>query len=157
MSQQEDLGAIARAIIEDNLYMALGTSDEQGQPWVSPVYYAHAGYREFYWVSLPEAAHSRNIAVRPQISIVIFDSQAPIGTGQGVYLSAVAEELTGADLDGGIDIYSRRSQLHGAAEWEASDVRSPAVHRLYRATVSDQWILDKTSDRRGDRRIQVFL
>jgi hypothetical protein len=106
---------------------------------------------------LPEATHSRNIAVRPQISIVIFDSQAPIGTGQGVYLSAVAEELTGAGLDRGIEIYSRRSRLHGAAEWKASDVRSPAVHRLYRATISEQWILEKEPGDRGDRRIEVAV
>ena len=78
------------------MYMVLGTADESGQPWVSPVYYASAEYKEYYWVSSPEVRHSRNIAIRPQVSIVIFDSQAPIGTGQGVYMSAIAEELTGA-------------------------------------------------------------
>jgi hypothetical protein len=34
-----DLGAIARSIIDSNLYMTLGTADEDGNPWVSPVYY----------------------------------------------------------------------------------------------------------------------
>jgi hypothetical protein len=135
--------------------VALGTSDEQGQPWVSPVYYASAGYREFYWVSLPEARHSVNIAARPQISIVIFDSQAPINTGQAVYMRAVAQELTGADRDRGIEFFSRRTQAHGAGEWRADEVRPPAFHRLYRATSSEQWILDKTPGRRGDHRIEV--
>jgi hypothetical protein len=36
------------------------------------------------------------------VSVVIFDSQAPINTGQGVYMSALAEELTDAELDRGI-------------------------------------------------------
>ena len=88
-----DPAGVARAIIDANLYMVLGTADRDGRPWVSPVYYAPAGYAEFYWVSYPEARHSRNLAVRPRIGIVIFDSRAPIGTGQGVYMSAVAREL----------------------------------------------------------------
>src|SRR5688572_30528963 len=99
MDKQQDLTAIARTIVDSNMYMVLGTADKSGQPWVSPVYYASAGYKEFYWVSSPEVRHSRNIAIRPQVSIVIFDSKVPIGTGQGVYMSAIAEELRGPDLD----------------------------------------------------------
>ena len=60
--QHPDLGAMARSIIDSNLYLTLGTADENGRPWVSPVYYAPEGYTEFYWVSSPEATHSRNIA-----------------------------------------------------------------------------------------------
>ena len=37
--QQLDLEA-AMAIIDSNLYMTLGTADENGPPWVSPLYYA---------------------------------------------------------------------------------------------------------------------
>ena len=66
---------------------------------MSPVYYAAEGYVEFYWISSPDARHSRNLAARPHIRIVVFDSQVPIDTGQGVYMAAVAEELTGAEVD----------------------------------------------------------
>jgi hypothetical protein len=41
-------------------------------------------YREFFWVSSPDSTHSRNLAGRPDVSIVIFDSSVPISTGQGV-------------------------------------------------------------------------
>ena len=71
----DDLDAHARALIDANLYVTLGTADANGTPWVSPVYFATADYTEFYWTSANEAAHSRNIARRPQISMVIFDSQ----------------------------------------------------------------------------------
>src|SRR5215218_8829871 len=142
MNQHEDLGAIARDIIDSNLYMVLGTADETGRPWVSPVYYAAAGYTQFYWVSSPEATHSRNLATRPHVSIVVFDSKAPIGTGQGVYMSAVAEEVKGVDLDRGIDIFSRRSEAHGAREWKLEHVQPQALYRLYRATASGHWVLD---------------
>ena len=114
MTHQQDLRAIARTIIDSNQYMTLGTADEAGQPWVSPVWYAAVEYREFFWVSSPEAMHSRNLATRPQVSIVIFDSQAPIGTGQAVYLTAFAEELEGGDLDRGMAIFSRASVARGA-------------------------------------------
>ena len=76
MNQQQNLGMLARTIIDSNMYMVLGTADEDGQPWVSPVYYASEDYKQFYWVSSPEVRHSRNIVLRPQISIVIFDSQS---------------------------------------------------------------------------------
>ena len=155
MNQQGDLGAIARGIIDANLYMVLGTADEAGRPWVSPVYYAVAGYTEFFWVSSPEARHSRNIGARPQVSIVVFDSQVPIGTGQGVYMSAVAEELEGDDLDRGIDVFSRRSEAHGGREWTLEDVRPSALYRLYRATASEHSMLDP--DGSPDHRTPVTI
>ncbi len=46
--------------------MTLGTADEGGTPWVSPVWYAPDGYTEFLWVSDPEARHSRNLAARAE-------------------------------------------------------------------------------------------
>jgi uncharacterized protein YhbP (UPF0306 family) len=131
VNSKQGLGAIARSIIDSNFYMTLGTADQNGRPWASPVYYAHEGYAEFFWVSFPEATHSRNIAARPEVSTVIFDSRTPIGSGQGVYVSAVAQELMGADLERGIAIFSRRSESHGAGEWTLEDVRSPARPRLY--------------------------
>jgi nitroimidazol reductase NimA-like FMN-containing flavoprotein (pyridoxamine 5'-phosphate oxidase superfamily) len=63
--QQLDFGAIARTILDSNFYMTLGTADENGRPWVTPVYYAADGYARFYWVSTLEAIHSRNLAARP--------------------------------------------------------------------------------------------
>jgi uncharacterized protein YhbP (UPF0306 family) len=147
VTHREELGAIAKAIIDSNRYLTLGTADESGLPWVSPVWYAPDEYRRFFWVSSPEARHSRNVATRPQVSIVIFDSQAPVGTGQGVYMSAVAEELTGDAVDQGIGIFSRRSVAQGAAAWAADDVRPPARHRLYRATASEHFVLGPQDQR----------
>jgi Pyridoxamine 5'-phosphate oxidase len=152
MASPEQLEAIARAIIDENPYMTLGTADESGVPWVSPVWYAPSGYREFFWVSPPDAQHSRNVAVRAQIAIVIFDSRAPAGSGQGVYMPAIAEQLEDAERDQGIQIFSRRSELQGQRGWSRDDVQPPARHRLYRATASEHFVLDA-----GDRRIPVHL
>lgn len=127
--------------------MTLGTADEDGRPWASPVYYAAAGYTAFLWVSSPQARHSRNLAARPQLSIVIFDSGVPPGSGQGVYMDATAEQLTGADLDRGIQLFSRRSQADDGSEWTREDSTPPAKHRLYRAVVTAQWVLDDHDER----------
>ena len=35
-----DFSHMARAIIESNRYMVLGTADEDGVPWVTPVWFA---------------------------------------------------------------------------------------------------------------------
>jgi nitroimidazol reductase NimA-like FMN-containing flavoprotein (pyridoxamine 5'-phosphate oxidase superfamily) len=152
MSERHDLGAMVKDIIDSNPYMTLGTADGSGRPWVSPVYYAHEGYERFYWVSSPEATHSRNIVARPEVAIVIFDSRAPVGRGQGVYMSALAEELSGDDLDRGIAIFSRRSEAHGAGGWTPEDVRPPTRHRLYRAAASEHSVLGPQ-----DRRTRVTL
>jgi hypothetical protein len=147
-----DLTALGRTIIEANLYMVLGTADEEGRPWVSPVYFAHADFREFYWVSAPETVHSRNLVERPDIGIVIFDSQVPISTGQAVYMSASARELTGGERKVPVEFFSRRSLEHGGVPWTLADVEPPARLRLYRAAASDQYVLDA-----NDRRIAVSL
>jgi len=144
MTHEHDLGALARSVIDSNRYMTLGTADESGQPWVSPVWYAPAEYREFFWVSSPDAKHSRNLARRPQLAIVIFDSHRA-GGWNALYMSAVAEELV--DVDEGIDVFSRRSEAQGMRPWTRDEVRAPARHRLYRATASEHFVLDPHDQR----------
>ena len=110
---------------------------------MSPVYYTAAGYAEFYWVSSPEARHSRNLAARPELSIVVFDSQAPVGTGQAVYMAATAAEVAAADLVRALAVYpGERGLRAGARPMTADQVLAPAAYRLYRATVSQHWVLD---------------
>ena len=177
MDRQPDLEDIARSVIDANLYMTLGTADEGGHPWVTPVYYSVEGYTDFYWVSSPESMHSRNIAARSQISIVIFNSQTPIGTAgspvdgggvstnQVVYMSAVAEEVTGAEVSRGVDVFSRGSRARGAGGWTPEQVQPPSHLRLYRATSTQRFILCPVSypepcsihGRTDDHRVAVRL
>src|SRR5918998_3762943 len=135
-----DPGALVHGIMDDVLYMVFATADEGGRPWASPVYFAHSDYTELFWVSSPEATHSRNIAVRPEVSIVVFDSTVPVGSGQGVYMAAVAGEVPGEELERGIAIFSRRSLETGGRGWTADDGRGAARRRPYRAAASDDSI-----------------
>ena len=137
----ERLNDLARTIIDSNRYMALGTADRDGRPWVSPVWFASEDYKHFYWVSSPDARHSGNIAVRPEIAIAIFDSTVPVGGAQAVYMSGRAEELTGSELERGIAIYGRISEAHVGRKWGLDDVQPPTLFRIYRATVSEHYVL----------------
>ena len=152
MTGSEEHAAIARAIVDANLYMVLGTADQAGRPWVAPVYYAPDAYREFFWVSVRDAQHSKNLDARRDVSIVIFDSTVPIGTGQAVYMSAIAGEVSGDERVAGIDVFSRRAVEHGGREWTLEDVQAPARLRLYRAVAEAHYVLGAR-----DRRVPVTI
>jgi nitroimidazol reductase NimA-like FMN-containing flavoprotein (pyridoxamine 5'-phosphate oxidase superfamily) len=149
MSDPTDLRTLAKSIVDSNRFMTLATADGDGVPWASPVWYAPVEYREFLWVSSPEATHSRNVAVRPQLAIVIFDSHQA-GGWKSLYMSAVAEQL--GDVDDAIGIFSRHGEAQGLRAWTRDDALPPARHRLYRATVSEHFVLDP-----HDRRLPVRL
>ena len=136
----DDLTAHARAIIDANLYLTLGTVDSDGRPWTSPVYFAPAGDRGFTWMSATDARHSRHLAERPQVSIVVFDSTVEPYHGRAVYAVGEARELTGSDLDRALAAYPRPDG-RDATPVTLEDVTGPAPYRLYQATVSDMWVL----------------
>jgi nitroimidazol reductase NimA-like FMN-containing flavoprotein (pyridoxamine 5'-phosphate oxidase superfamily) len=157
LDTERNPGDVAREIIDANLYMVLATADETGRPWASPVYFANTGYTEFFWVSPPEATHSRNIARRSDVGIVIFDSRVPIDTGQGVYMTGIAEAVEPAGIERGIDVFSRRSLAHGGRAWTTADVQTEggSAVRLYRATGAEHSIL--ADDGRPGHRIPAAL
>jgi pyridoxine/pyridoxamine 5'-phosphate oxidase len=142
-----DPAALAREIIDANQYMTLATADGDGRPWATPVWFAHQGYTDLFWVSRPDARHSRNLAVRPEVGIVIFDSTVPAGSGQAVYVEALAGELEEAGREQGIAIFSRRSEAHGAGRWGVADVTGRAPFRLYRARASAHFVLTGNDQR----------
>jgi nitroimidazol reductase NimA-like FMN-containing flavoprotein (pyridoxamine 5'-phosphate oxidase superfamily) len=135
---------IARSILDAGIYVVLATADVEGVPWASPVWFATEDYQKLYWGSYPGARHSQNIAVRPQIAMVVFDSTVPSGTGQAVYMTAIAEQLSDpAAIEHGIATFSRESVRQGGeAEWRLDQVTGEAGLRLYRAHVNEYSILD---------------
>lgn len=135
-----DLAAHARAVLDTNRYLTLGTVDPDGRPWTSPVYFASLGERAFYWMSATDAQHSRNLAERPQVSIVVFDSTVAPYHGRAVYGAGEARELSGDDLDRGLSVYPGPSHRGGVAITR-DDVTEPSPCRLYRASASELWVL----------------
>jgi hypothetical protein len=152
MPEEHDPAALAKEIVDTSLYMVVATADRTGQPWASPVYFAHRDYRDFFWISQHDATHSVNLRDRREVGIVIFDSTQPIDTGQGVYILGVGRELPAHETPAGVEIFSERSVGHGGTELNVDDVSPPARHRLYQATAEAQYVLDE-----HDHRVEVDL
>ncbi len=161
MSSPERLRELALSILDANTYVVLGTAGADGAPWVSPVWFAAAGPRELFWVSSPETRHSRNIAERPEVSAAIFDSRQPIGTGEGLYVQGVAAQVTGPDLEHGLEVFSTEAVAQGGRRWTSEDVTGSALHRLYRLRAETHWVLDPDGNPahggRLDFRVKVEL
>jgi hypothetical protein len=130
------MNAEAAAILEATAYMTLATSDAQGIPWATPVWFAPDGERAVLWLSDPEARHSRNLHEQPRLAIVIFDSRVASSEAAAVYFEAVAEQA-----EDGIETFSEYSVIHGRGEWTAAEVTAPSPLRLYRASITERWLL----------------
>ena len=130
----DDLAGVARAIIDGNSYLTLATADADGRPWASPVWFAPDGYDVFLWVSAQDTGTPAS-SPRSDVGIVIFDSTAPIGTGQAVDVgrqTAARPEPAPALAQRGIERFSQRSLALRAAATGPLDeaARRPAPLRL---------------------------
>ncbi|HEY4455601.1 MAG TPA: pyridoxamine 5'-phosphate oxidase family protein [Pseudonocardiaceae bacterium] len=129
----------ARRIVAANNYLTLATADRDGHPWASPVYYTPDGGTDLYWVSRPDSQHSRNIAERAEVGIVIYDSRVPIGAAEALYLTAEAARVSEADLERCAQIFSaRHAEL---APFTSERLHEPNPLRLYRARIIDASVL----------------
>lgn len=129
VSAHPEFDAMARRVIDGNHYMTLATRGPDGRPRVSPVYYSAAQYADFYWVSSPEAAHSRNVDVTAEVAIVIFDSTAAVGAGEAVYLDAVAERVPDEDVQ--VLLAEAFDPRAGGRAMTAAELSGDAPLRLY--------------------------
>lgn len=94
----DGLATRARELIDTILYLTLATIDDDGTPRVSPLYFTPHEYADLYWVSHPEARHSRNIAHDPRTMAVVFDSTVAVGAAEAVYLTGLAHEVPEDEL-----------------------------------------------------------
>ncbi|MDB5244359.1 MAG: hypothetical protein JWN18_229 [Parcubacteria group bacterium] len=85
--------AAAVAILKSIHYITLATVCEDGSPWNSPVSATIDADLNFSWGSNADNIHSQNIGRDGRVFVVIFDSKAAEGTGEGLYLKGTAEEL----------------------------------------------------------------
>jgi hypothetical protein len=144
MSTHPDLDALARRVLDANRYVTLATLDPDGRPRLSPVYYTPARNCDLYWVSSPDAHHSRNLTERPQLELVVFDSSVPVGGAEALYASATAREIGEAELE---DVVGEAFRPAGGARAFAPDeLRGAADLRLYVASMTACEVLVRGGD-----------
>ena len=154
-----DLVAEAKKIIEENIYLTVATSDGS-KPWVSPLFFAYDKDYNFYWASGKDALHSIFIRSNQKVAIVIFDSRAPEGEGDGVYFESTCVELmTAEELKVAMDILNRRvtkeefrikdlSGVTGKGMWRIYKASSQKVYKLTDEIVNGQYL---------DKRVEITL
>lgn len=147
----------AREIVRRLIYVTVATASSEGQPWNSPVYSAYDDRANFYWTSSPLAQHSRNIDQNGRAFLVIYDSTAPTGKGEGVYVEAFAAGLVvPAEINEAKINLARRIGKEVGPETERLDA---GVQRIYRATPKLVWMNGFENDKSGqyvrDLRVEI--
>lgn len=148
-----DEHAAAERVLSGTTYVVLATVDADGTPWATPVWFAREGRTEFYWISDPETRHSRNIAAREDVALVVFDSQVPVGDASAFYARARTVQVPADEVAAGMAVFSRESEAQGLGVWGMDRVTGDARLRLYRATVTEEWVL--AEDGGPDRRLPL--
>lgn len=144
----------AKKILAEISYATLATVTSEGKAWNSPVAHDMDGNYNLYWFSDKESEHSKNIRNNPSVFIVIYDSTAPDGEGEGVYIEALAEELTDeAEID-------RALRINPGNMETGADFLGENVRRCYKAVPQRMWLND-AEERDGvfirDYRVELNL
>lgn len=141
-----DNHAHARTILQDTSFLVLATADADGNPWVTPVWFAPEGLDRFYWLSWPGSRHSLLIDERPEVALTVFDSTVEPNQGTAFYATARARQCPDEDLDDGLSIVNRRSVAQGLGEFTRERTTGDSRLRLYVAEILEAWVLDQDAD-----------
>ena len=136
--------SIIDRVLAANRYLVLGTADEHGQPWVSPVFFARLGSNRLCWVSSPHARHSRNIARRSPVAITVFDSTVAPGYAEAAYFDAQATPATGDEVAAALQALNERLPADNALSPE--DLHPPGPLVVYRAELQHRYVLVRGGD-----------
>ena len=124
----------ARRIIADNIYLTLATASLDGTPWISPLFFAYDSDHRLYWVSAKDSRHSDLLRHNPRAAITIFDSHAPEGEGDGVYLEVSVTELSDmAEITHAIATLNSRVTKDAFRVKNVGQVTGTGVWRIYQA------------------------
>jgi uncharacterized protein YhbP (UPF0306 family) len=86
--------AAARALLDASTLCAVATVSRQGRAHVNAVYFAWDDELGIFWISAPEAQHSRNLRDNPSAAVTVFDStQSWGGKDRGIQLFGSARML----------------------------------------------------------------
>jgi hypothetical protein len=141
-----DNNAHARTVLDGTCYAVLATADADGNPWATPVWFAHDGLDRLYWLSWPGSRHSQLIERRPEIALTVFDTNAVPDEGTAFYATAHARQCPGEQVDDGLRILNRRLLAQGIGEFTRDLATGGSRLRLYVAEIAEAWVLDQDAD-----------
>jgi general stress protein 26 len=128
----------AKELIEKIQYAAVATVSGDGRPWNAPVFVAYDSNYNFYWGTDHNSQKSKNIYNNDHVFLVLYDSTAPAGKGEGVYIEATAAEIKHAqEIERAHKLLCDR---HVAPYWKLQQLQGSAPVRLYKAIPSKIWM-----------------
>ena len=152
-----DNTAKTKEIISKVPYVSIATVSEDGQPWNAPVFVSYDEDYNFYWGTNRNSQKSKNIVLNNSVFLVIYNSAAPAGKGEGVYIRAIAKELTDpTEIEFAHKLLQDR---HVAPYWKLEEVQGNAPVRIYKAVPEKFWI-NSGQEENGhyiDTRVEVNL
>ena len=146
---------IVPRLLAENLYLVLGTADAEGRPWVTPVFFAADGERRLSWVSSADSRHSRNISARPAVAITIFDSRAPVGGAEAIYLEATAGPVSGDAVAAAVGRLNAR--LPARHRIRPDEIAPAGPLQVYQASLTQHFVLIRGGDPRFGNVVDVRL
>src|SRR3954468_646265 len=143
-----EMWAIVPRLLARHRYLVLGTADGEGRPWTTPVFYAADGEHRILWVSAPDSRHSRNVAMRPEVAITVFDTHAPIGGAEALYLEANAEPVAEDARVAALALLNTR--LPASHRLRPQDLEPAGPLRVDQAVITSHFVLIRGGDTRFD-------
>jgi hypothetical protein len=132
----------AKEILATIQYATLATVTPDGKPWNSPVASVIDENLNIFWFSDREGQHSKNVRDNGEVFIVVYDSTAPSGEGEGVYIQAKAYELDNPD-----EIQAARRIKYDSEEGSSPDeFLGDGVRRAYKAVPQKVWMNDDVTE-----------
>jgi uncharacterized protein YhbP (UPF0306 family) len=150
----------AKAILNKILYITIATTSKDGQPWNSPVYSAFDENYNFFWASDQNGQHSKNIKENNKVFLVVYDSTAPEGTGEGVYIQAKASAITDEkEIAHAVKYLDGRTNKQKDPVTRIAGFQGAMPRRVYKAVPERVWVNDdgEVNGNYIDIRIEINL
>lgn len=111
-----DIRKLIEEVLERGYLMSLGTVDDGGV-WVADVIYVHDENLNLYWLSLPDARHSRALGENNGVACTI-TSAWETGKERALQIEGVAERATGEMFELEKNLQTKRGMAPSAEAGE---------------------------------------
>jgi nitroimidazol reductase NimA-like FMN-containing flavoprotein (pyridoxamine 5'-phosphate oxidase superfamily) len=125
---------LVKHVIDRNTVMVIATTDDNGLPWISPVFFNYDTNYNFYWTSYRQTLHASYLRTRPKVALVIIGTAEDGGGNFGIYIKAEAHELSDqAIISSAIPVMQQRPQEEKYIIKTIDDVTGTSPWRIYKA------------------------
>jgi uncharacterized protein YhbP (UPF0306 family) len=112
--------ALVRSLLDASALCAIATVTRRGGAHVNTAYFAWSPEFDLFWLSDPDAEHSRNLRDNPTASVAVYDSTQSWGrSDRGIQLFGSSRELRGWVARDAEQTYSARFPAFESGELTA--------------------------------------